>query len=269
MDILTHTLSGIAIGTVVASFSNKGFKTKMGIIAIAGFGAALPDFDAISLWSGFDSTIGDFFGLNNSGKNIYFSKYWYSHHAFMHSMLASFIIAIFGGILAYVGKSRFKNLSFKAFAFSIKQRRLYLAAFIFGFILHLLEDMPTPASVWGGVNFFWPSSSYLGGTGSIWWWNNYDIFLIVVAVILINSLALVAHRFIKFNGRKINTIVFFIGLAMALFQINTRSFDFSYSQHNVNFADYEEKSKEVQKEILGDRLYTLMLDFDNKLHIYF
>ena len=122
MDILTHTLSGVAIGTVITSFSNNGFRKKTGIILCAGFGAALPDFDAISLWSGFDSTIGKLFGLI-SGKEIYFSKLWYSHHAFMHSIFASLIFAMLFLLFLYLFKSKFKSLSFSGLIFPSKKKR--------------------------------------------------------------------------------------------------------------------------------------------------
>jgi hypothetical protein len=58
--------------------------------------------------------------------------------------------------------------------------------------------MPTPASTWGGVNFFWPFKTYIGGTGHIWWWNNYDIFLIVVAVIIINLIMAIVQNYRKY-----------------------------------------------------------------------
>jgi hypothetical protein len=63
------------------------------VIGFSGLGGALPDFDAISLWSGFDKTFGKLFNLSNSGEVIYFSKFWYSHHGFLHSILASVILA--------------------------------------------------------------------------------------------------------------------------------------------------------------------------------
>jgi len=43
------------------SFSRRGSLEKTGITSLSGFGAALPDLDAISLWSRFDSTIGKFY----------------------------------------------------------------------------------------------------------------------------------------------------------------------------------------------------------------
>jgi len=49
MDILTHALSGIAVGTVVTSFSNKSLWNKLGVTAIAGFGALLPDFENLGI----------------------------------------------------------------------------------------------------------------------------------------------------------------------------------------------------------------------------
>ncbi len=99
MDILSHSLSGVAFGTVIASFTDKGFKRKAGVVLLSGFGGALPDIDAISLWSKFDTTIGHFFGLAHSGNEIYFSKFWYSHHGAMHSLLVAGIVTLIIGIL--------------------------------------------------------------------------------------------------------------------------------------------------------------------------
>ena len=100
MDILSHTLSGIAIGTVVATFSNKTWKQKASILLAGGFGGCLPDFDAISLWSKFDSTIGRLLNLTHSGNEIYFGKLWYSHHAALHSILAPiFLVLLFSIVL--------------------------------------------------------------------------------------------------------------------------------------------------------------------------
>lgn len=269
MDILTHTLSGIAIGTVVSSFANSGFKNKLKIVLISGFAGALPDLDAISLWSGFDSTIGDLFNISASGKEIYSQKYWYSHHAFLHSAFAGVLIAGILGLISYLIDSRFKELKIKTFVDSLKRKRIVLVGFFLGFIIHLIEDMPTPASTWGGVNFFWPSKSYIGGTGDIWWWNNYDIFLIVVGVIVINLILHLIHKFVCFDLRKLTVGVFIIGLCFATIQIKTRDFDFAYTDHAVRYQEFEDKSKELQKEILGDKLYRMMEKLDNKLKIYF
>ncbi len=269
MDILTHTLSGIAIGTVVSSFSKHGLKDKLKITLMSGFAAVLPDFDAISLWSGFDSTIGNLFNLSLSGKEIYSAKLWYSHHAFMHSAFAGLLITLLIGLVMFAVDYMFKSIKINDFKASFAKNKLVLIGFLLGFLIHLIEDMPTPASSWGGVNFFWPSESYIGGTGDIWWWNNYDIFLIVVAVIFINLLLLLINRFVKFNYKRIAVGVFLLGFVLAFTQIKTRDYDFAYSGNTKDYNKFEEKSKIIQREILGDKLYGIMENFDNKLKIYF
>ena len=269
MDILTHTLSGIAIGTVITSYSNKSFSNKFGLIAIAGFGGMLPDFDVISLWSKFDSTIGKFLGLENSGRVIYSSKFWYSHHGFLHSVVAALIIPIIFAFLFYLIKSKFKKLSLDKLLQNIKIQRVYLFSFIVGFIIHLLQDMATPSSSWGGVNFFWPVKTYIGGIGDIWWWNNYDVFLIVIIVIALNGFILASKKIIKIDIRKLTTAVFIVGLSVSIFQIKTREFNFNYGGHNSRYEEFEMKSKEIQKQILGNKLFNFMVKFDNKIPINF
>lgn len=269
MDILTHTLSGVAIGTVMASFSKGGFREKMGIISIAGFGGALPDLDALSLWSKFDTTIGKLFGLHHSGKEIYFEKFWYSHHGFFHSFIAALLIAFIAGVCIYMIKSRQKNFSLRSLFLSFKHRLLFLISFVLGFLIHLLEDMSTPDSVWGGVNFLWPMKSYIGGSGDIWWWNNYDLFLIVSGVVLLNVVFIFISELLKINSRKLTTTIFIIGLTLFLVQIKTRGYDFNYSGHTPKYQGYEQKSKEIQKQLLGDTVYNLMFEFDNKMSLNF
>ncbi|NME71745.1 metal-dependent hydrolase [Flammeovirga aprica] len=269
MDILTHTLSGVAVGTVVSSFEKRGWTYKLKIILLSGFAGALPDLDAISLWRGFDSTIGVFFNLEQSGRVIYSAKYWYSHHAFLHSLTAGVMLMTFVGLISYFFNTKVREVKYKNLFSSFNQMRLSLIGFLFGFMIHLLEDMPTPSSSWGGVNLFWPSKMYIGGTGHIWWWNNYDIFLIVVSVIVINLLLHLLQNVVKFDLKSLTVIVFMIGFASSIYQMNTRGFDFAYTGSTNKYHQYEAKSKEIQKEILGDKVYKMMESFDNKLRFYF
>lgn len=266
MDILTHTLSGIAIGTIVTSFSNKSLLNKIGVTAFAGFGAMLPDFDAISLWSKFDSTFGKLFGLEHSGKVIYFEKFWYSHHGFLHSILASILIMTVFVFILNLTKSKKSKVTLIQL---IKNKKLYLIGFILGFVIHLLQDMPTPYCVWGGVNFFWPSKSYLGGTGDIWWWNNYDIFLITLTVIVLNGLVHIFKNVIKAKISYLTTLIFLTGFTFSIVQIKTRNFDFNYVGHTPRYNEFENQSKEIQKRILGNRMYDFMEHFDNAIPINF
>lgn len=269
MDLLTHTLSGVVAGTLVASFSRKGLKHKLLIIGAGGFAGALPDIDAISLWSGFDVTFGRFFNLSHTGREIYSEKFWYSHHGFMHSIFAALLISILSGFWGYGFSQRWRKMKLSGLLTRFKQRRLIHFAFILGFIIHLVEDMPTPSSAWGGVNLFWPSNTYIGGFGRIWWWNNYDIFLIVCSVLILN-LALLCIPALRQKLKRLCMIsVFSIGFTFALIQINTRPVDFAYKGSTSRYNEFEEKSKEIQKEILGTKLYNMMESFDNKLRIYF
>lgn len=269
MDILTHTTSGLAVGTVMAAFSNRGWKNKSLLILAGGFAGALPDLDAISLWSKFDATLGKFFHLSYSGREIYSAKLWYSHHGFLHSITAALFIALLVAIVRFFIHSKFRNLSFQQFVLSIKHNQRLLLSIVFGFTLHLLEDMPTPAASWGGVNLFWPSTSYIGGTGDIWWWNNYDIYLIVAGVFLLNLFSLLLNSLFSIPIRKITSGLFILGFTSAVIQIKTRPVDFAYEGSTVRYQEFEQKSKDLQRKILGDKVFNCMERFDNSLSIYF
>lgn len=251
---------------MVAAVSKVKPSHKLLIIFIGGLGGALPDLDAISLWSKFDDSIAAFLGLGHSGKEIYFGKFWYSHHGALHSLLAPLLLILIY-LLSYLLRKRGSGWSeLKNFW---RRKPYYLASFYGGFLVHLLEDMPTPASVWGGVRFFFPSEHYIGGWGKIWWWNNYDLVLIIVGVILINGL-------LNFLPTKLFRIkaygalgTFSIGLLLFLFQINNRPLDFAYQNHAVDYPAMEQASKDIQREILGDQLYSIMSEIDEAIPFYF
>lgn len=266
MDILSHTFSGMAVGTVAMQFSKGGFKHKSLILFVSTLGGFIPDLDAVSYWSGFDSTIGNFFDLKRSGSQIYHSKSWYAHHAFNHSLMGAFVYSfILSLVLCYSNKYRKKGLSFS-------RNYLTVIGFFMGFMAHVFEDMPTPEFAWGGVALFFPSENYTGGTGLIWWWNNYDLFLIIIAVVITNLICSAVGYIMKKKVALIAVLTFVIGLSCYLIQINSRQFDFQYSGfqgHNNVWHVYEAKSKTLQKSILGDALYEIMEDFDNQLPFYF
>lgn len=259
MDILTHSLSGIAIGTVLSSYSDNGIKSRTKTILISGIGAALPDLDAISLWSHFDSTIGRVLRLSHKGSEIYSSRFWYSHHGFLHSLIAGVLFTLLTGFLIYfLRKHRLSHA-----------QKLVLSGLFCGYIIHLLEDLPTPGSVWGGINLLWPVISYQGGTGDIWWWNNYDLTLIIFIVISINFLVIIIDRYHIIKSYKITTAIFILGLILCTVQIKSRNVDFNYSSSTSKYNELELKSKEIQKHILGDKIYGVMLQIDNHLPINF
>lgn len=268
MDILSHTLSGTAAGTVVAAHSKGGFKTKAAIILFGTLGGALPDIDAISYWSKFDATFGRLFGLEHSGRVIYGAKFWYSHHAALHSITAALGLPLLFLFLKSTWLS-FKAKNLSPFPAQFKRSALSVAAFALGFCMHLLEDMPTPASVWGGVNLFWPSTTYIGGFGKIWWWNNYDVFLLIVAIIPINLVLHLLHNWFKFRLPMVTKIVFATAAGLILYQMNTRPVDFSYTGNTHKYGEFESESKAIQKEVLGPKLYHWMEAFDNAVPLNF
>lgn len=269
MDILTHITSGIAFGTVAAGFSKGSFKDNAILLALGGIGAALPDLDAISLWSKFDSTLGSFFGLEHPGRFIYSATFWYSHHGFLHSLVAGLLWGCLLGLGLYLIKNHFWNLSVNGLFKSVKAKRWWLISFMAGYFLHLLEDLPTPGGSWHGINLLWPSSAYTGGTGQIWWWNNYDLFLIVLGIILLNLLLLLLCKLIKIQAGKLTVLIFLAGFMAITIQISTRHFNFNYTGPVNHYREYEAKSKQIQKEILGEQLFRWMTTLDNTMKINF
>lgn len=265
MDILTHIISGTAAGTAIAAFTPKSRKYRIATVAFGSFGGLFPDLDVISMWSGFDSTFGRLFNLQHTGREIFNAQFWYSHHGFLHSLAGSFIIAMLIGISLYLLLDKgFKEFSIKSFTTSLIKRKEWFLAFIAGFIIHSIEDMPTPSGGWEGVNFWWPMKSYTGGTGEIWWWNNYDIFLIVSGITAINLFLLFFTK--RIILKRLTLLIFVAGMGLAVYQVKTRGFDCNkYKRRGV----CERMSKQKQKEILGSHLFFLMEKFDKLVPVAF
>lgn len=270
MDLLTHIASGLAISTTIAVCCNASTLKKTAIVAAGALGGALPDIDAISLWSKFDGTFGRLFGLQHSGKVIYSEKFWYSHHGFMHSLMACLLFAIILLGVIFLVKSRTKDFSKGTFIKTAKSSRLIILAFVGGYLAHLLLDMPTPGASWGGINLFFPFKHYSGGYGKIWWWNNYDIFLIINLVIVLNLVLLIVKSILKRNFIKISLGILLFASALVMVQISSRKFDFNYGvSTGKTYQQCEVKSKEIQQKILGKKLYNTMVKLDNAIPLHF
>ena len=266
MDILSHTFSGLAIGATAIHFSNKDIKHKFLIVLVSGVAAFFPDLDVISYWSGFDSSIGEWFNLKDLGVNIYHQKRWYSHHGLFHSLFMAIVFCFFCVLISlfFNGWTTFKN-RFRA------NIPFYSSVFL-AYLVHLFEDMPTPDFVWGGVAFMFPSMNYWGGTGHIWWWNNYDLFLIITFTFLMLLILGLIGKILKKSMKWIALSVFLTATGAYLYQITNRKYDFNYtgfSEHHAKWHQNEEQSKKIQMEILGKDLYTIIERFDNSLPIWF
>lgn len=265
MDILSHTFSGLAIGATAIHFSKGGFRYKSILVLTCGIAAFFPDLDVISQWSGFDSTFGEWFDLSESGKSIYHQKRWYSHHALFHSITMAIVFVLMVlGIMKLIFKKDWKNV--------VEENKIFLIAVFVSYLAHIFEDMPTPDFVWGGVAFLFPSENYWGGKGYIWWWNNYDLFLIIIGVFFVNLNLKLWSKLLKVNLHKIAGFILLLGVGLYLHQMFTRPYDFNYSGmkgHNEVWRVNETRSKEVQKEILGEDIYNLMEGFDQSISIWF
>ncbi len=226
-------------------------------------GGLLPDLDAISMWSRFDRIIGPVFGLEQTGRVIYSGKWWYSHHGFMHSLVAALLFTFLLGIGIWL------LLDWKKYNMqlldSLRKRCWWMVAFVGGFVCHLFEDMVTPASAWGGIRLFFPSEIYIGGTGEIWWWNNYDIFLVMAGAFVFNVILLILGSLLKKRMCRWLGCTFLLAILISVYQIKSRRFDFNSVRYEVG----EEKSKEIQQNKLPPGIYQGMEKWDRWLIVHF
>jgi len=231
-------------------------------------GAVFPDIDTISLWSRFDSTFGRLFSLNHSGQAIYSAKFWYSHHAFFHSIAASILFALLFMIVLYL-ISCIRTSSVQPFFGYFKKNIAFFSVFVLGYWMHFLGDFPTSGSAWGGINLFYPVKNYVGGLGKIWWWNNYDIFLILLVALFVNVVILIISNWLKFRAVLFCNVVIAVAFITICIQVNSRKTDYAYTGHTSKYNYFEIQSKKEQERILGTKLYDKMSKFDEWVKVNF
>lgn len=266
MDILIHTLSGTTTAAFIATFSKVNVKARLAMVFLGGIAGAFPDIDAISLWSKFDGTIGKWLHLNHRGAEIYFGKFWYSHHGFFHSLFAAALLAL---LFISIRKLFYKNI-FWAEYFKNQQTKLLLAVFFFSYVSHLISDLPTPGAVWGGVRLFFPFEVYVGGYGTTWWWNNYDVFFALLAstFCLVVLLAL-QDKFLRKDVLLLATAYYIGCLGICIYFVSHHSISFAYSGNTSRYPYYERISKMDQSKRLGKWLYWKIDQLDKKIPFYF
>lgn len=266
MDILIHTLSGTATAGLISTFARVKTKTKLLFMLLGGFAAALPDIDAISLWSKFDSTIGSWLQLNHTGTEIYFGKFWYSHHGFFHSLLAAAITTF---LFICIRKIFMKGKNWKAYV-NMPQTKWIALLFFCCYLSHLIGDLPTPGAAWGGIRLFFPLNTYIGGFGTTWWWNNYDVFLSLLTVtILLLLLAFMEELFLRKDYMRISILVYVCCVSFCIYFVTHRSISYAYKGNTLRYTYYERSSQIDQYSRLRKRLFRIMVKFDNQLPIYF
>ncbi len=266
MDILIHTLSGTATAAFIAAMSKQTTKVKLCLVLLGAFAGALPDIDAISLWSKFDGTIGKWLHLSHTGGQIYFGKFWYSHHGFFHSLFAA---ALFASVFILIRKNVFANMQWSNYIKS-SQTKTFFLVFFFAYVSHLIGDLPTPGAVWGGVRLFFPFEIYVGGYGTTWWWNNYDIFLTLLSssVVLV-SLIYVEQKLIQTDFKKLVLATYLLSVLACSYFVSNHSVNYAYRGNTSRYGFYERTSKIDQRLRLGKRVYGYMNKLDQKLPFYF
>jgi len=266
MDILSHTFSGLAIGATTIHFSKKGPIYNCLTVLTCGLAAFFPDLDVITQWSGFDSIIGGWFKLDQAGKVIYHQKRWFSHHAFFHSVWMALIFTSVVFLILKIYERRFSAIEV------LRRNKLMLISSLLSYLIHVFEDMPTPSFVWGGVAFLFPSEDYWGGKGYIWWWNNYDLFLIIISVFILNVFIKCFTLIFRMKTRLVSCLILAVGFTLYMHQMLNRNHDFNYTGMKSHYEVWrinEDKSKRIQKDILGEKFFRVMEKVDNIIPFWF
>lgn len=249
MDIMIHLLTAITAGTTIAAYKCSTVKQKIATLVVSFFAGILPDIDVISLWSGFDRTFGHWFSLADKGRDIYHATFWYSHHGFMHSLLA---VVILSSLVFAISKYLFYS-----------PKSLWIAlAFGSGYTVHLLGDMVTPGGPWGGICLFFPFKSYVGGTGSVWWWNNYDIFICALIMAITSTL-------LMFVSTKVTRKILLPFVVCGFIVIAVIVCSQTHNYNNGTYSNNEKISIEIQKERLSPSLFNALTTFDSKIKVQF
>ncbi|MFH1469440.1 MAG: metal-dependent hydrolase [Pseudomonadota bacterium] len=265
MDILTHVVAGALGGAAVGLGLRGGRARVLSALVFGAVGGALPDLDAITRYPGFDGGLGHLLHLA-PGREIYAGALWYSHHHFTHSLVAAGgATALSAGLLGLDRVGRGPGMEGERDA-AIWALPLCLLA---GFLLHLVGDLPTPASVWGGIQLFWPSARMVGGWGWTWWFHNYDVFLVQCAGLGGVLLASLVPRHRPILARLLPMSVLALALAASTALLASREHDYAYRGHAPDYQALEDASLEQQRRSLPASWYAAMRALSEYLPVPF
>lgn len=263
MDVITQTLGGLCVASGIAGMCRCRPAQRVKIILMGAIGGAFPDLDTMTIWPSFDQTLGKWLGVENS-VDLYFGHEWLSHQGFFHSLLGAILFTL---LLWYV--SGWLYAKGMRQAPSIPSAMGYLApyflAFSSAYVLHLIGDLFTPAGPWGGIRLFYPLDVYVGGLGTVWWWNNYDIVLILVLGLIINIGCLLTFSMLSTAGKYAPIAIFTSCVLLCGYQFSNRNFDFN----QPGYTPREAASHHIQTQILAPDVYHFMVKVDHELPVYF
>lgn len=264
MDLVINLLIGVLSGTAVAAYNMSRPAQLWKLIIIGIIGAWFPSIDEITLWSSFDAVVGTALGLTSSGTEIYFGKFWYSHQAFFHSI---FSVILFSVLLALAAGWFYRYILKGASTYARATRYCSIYAIVFGlaYLLHLGGDLVAPGGPWGGIRLFFPFEVYIGGWGFTWWWNNYDLALILLVCSILNIAFIYIIPPLRKGMRQLPGGILILAVLLIGVQLGKRDFDFNRPGYSVR----EHASKEIQRHMLGESLFSAMEEVDETLPIYF
>ena len=228
MDLFSHAASGVCLG--VAAGLLRG-KTDSRTTLLLTLGTVAPDIDGLTV-------------LFDHG--TYYAQHWYSHHGALHSPVAA--------LAAFVGFQALSRLIFRP-------RRAFPAgrlAFLVGWLLHLIEDLPSPPEPWGGLPLLWPfRDTRYGGWAHIWWLNEYLLFVLVSAAML----ALVGVAIVRHTPPRFARVISLLTFTAALTAL-TQATIFAAVSRYESIPQWNA----YQRLLLGDRLWSPVYRIDHALN---
>jgi hypothetical protein len=137
----------------------------------------------------------------------------------------------------------------------------YTIAFALAYLLHLAGDLISPSGIWGGMALFFPAKQYVGGWGLVWWWNNYDLLVILLLCIVFNLAMTFGLPMRSEASQRPPVFMFCLALLWISLQVSRRETDFN----GQNFVTNETLSHEFQESVLGAPVYHQMRKVDEAL----
>lgn len=229
MHLNTHICAGACVGSLMA-LHIKGLpqKSKGIVILLFMIGSALPDIDAVSVL---------FY------HKVFYASHWFSHRGAMHSICGLIILsALVTGCY---------NIAIRQQIICHFLQRFWMPFFfiVIGGGLHILADLPTPSTPWGGLLLFWPFSTVrIGGYGNIWWVNEYLMLLFAIAAFI----CLVTIYFIGKDSRATKS-------CKAIVMI-TNLFVFFLASHFIWTSEFIDSSQWANHQIaiMGKPIYEIV-----------
>jgi len=259
MDIVTHATSGAVCGAAVALGLRGAPAPVLASLVLGGLGGLLPDLDALTRAPGYDA-LAAAWGLP-PGTALYFGSRWCSHHHLAHSLAAGVGVTVALALALALGRLLGERQPAEAWWPVL----LAPASLLAGFLAHLAGDLVTPASVWGGIQLFWPSPRMVGGWGWAWWFNNYDL-LIAQAVALLGVLAAsLVPRTRPVLARALPLAVLALDLLACAVLLGLREGDYAYVGHTPDYAALEQASLDEQRRLLPPAVFERCRALDEAL----